>query len=49
MSKSYLSIDRRKQIKQKKLRLQKQEFLELLNEIKKEGIKYDADETKFIK
>ena len=48
MSKSYLSIDRRKQIKQKKLKIQKQEFLELLNEIKK-GQLYDADETKFIK
>lgn len=47
MSKSYLSIDRRKQVKQKKLKIQKQEFLELLNEIKKEGIKYDADNNRY--
>jgi hypothetical protein len=49
MSKSNLSIDRRKQVKQKKLKQLKNDFLEELNQIKKEGIEYDGDENRQIR
>lgn len=46
MSKSNLSIDRRKQVKQKKLKVLEKDFLEELYQIKKEGIKYDEDQAR---
>jgi hypothetical protein len=49
MSKSNLSIDRRKQKQQRKLKLMKVEFEYELNQIKKEGIEYDEDQYRFYK
>jgi hypothetical protein len=46
MSKSNLSIDRRKQKQQRKLKLMKNEFEEELNQIKKVGPNYDEDKAR---